>query len=162
MATALEAVVEELAGDALVVVDPNCRPSAISDPDGYRRRLRPVLGRSQIVKVSEEDLAWLDPKRTPAAGPPAPPHPRPRGRPLARREAHPRAVGVVRIDARHHADLAVREAQLAADRVRVDDPAEDLDDLGVERGARAVEDDLDAAVGGTGGVVGPLARERVV
>ena len=67
MATALEAVVEELAGDALVVVDPNCRPSAISDPDGYRRRLRRVLGRSQIVKVSEEDLAWLDPKRTPAA-----------------------------------------------------------------------------------------------
>jgi fructokinase len=67
MATALEAVVEELAGTALVVVDPNCRPWVISDPEGYRRRLRRILGRSHLVKVSEEDLAWLDPQRTPAA-----------------------------------------------------------------------------------------------
>ncbi|HEY3021472.1 MAG TPA: carbohydrate kinase [Solirubrobacteraceae bacterium] len=67
MATALEAVVEELAGAALVVVDPNVRPWVISDADGYRRRLRRVLGRSHLVKVSEEDLAWLDPQRTPAA-----------------------------------------------------------------------------------------------
>ena len=67
MATALEAVVEELAGDALVAVDPNCRPWVISDPDGYRRRLRRVLGRSHLVKVSEDDLAWLDPQRPPAA-----------------------------------------------------------------------------------------------
>jgi fructokinase len=67
MATALEAVVEELSGNALVAVDPNIRPWVIADGDGYRRRLRRVLARSDVVKVSEEDLAWLDPQRTPAA-----------------------------------------------------------------------------------------------
>jgi fructokinase len=67
MATALEAVVEELSGKALVAVDPNIRPWVIGDGEGYRRRLRRVLGHSDVVKVSEEDLAWLDPQRTPAA-----------------------------------------------------------------------------------------------
>jgi fructokinase len=67
MATALEAVVEELSGKALVAVDPNIRPWVIADGEGYRRRLRRVLALSDVVKVSEEDLAWLDPQRTPAA-----------------------------------------------------------------------------------------------
>ncbi len=67
MATAYEAVVEELAGKALVAVDPNIRPWVIGDPEGYRRRLRRVLGHSDVVKVSEEDLGWLEPQRTPAA-----------------------------------------------------------------------------------------------
>jgi fructokinase len=67
MATALEAVVEELTGKALVVVDPNIRPWVIADADGYRRRLHRVLAASDVVKVSEEDLAWLDPQSTPAA-----------------------------------------------------------------------------------------------
>jgi fructokinase len=67
MATAYEAVVEELHGKALIVVDPNIRPWAVSDDDGYRRRLRRVLAHSDVVKVSEEDLAWLDPQRAPSA-----------------------------------------------------------------------------------------------
>jgi fructokinase len=66
MATALEAVVEELSGKALVAIDPNVRPWVIGDADGYRRRLRRVLALSDVVKVSEEDLAWLDPERAPA------------------------------------------------------------------------------------------------
>jgi fructokinase len=65
MATALEAVVERLADRALVALDPNCRPWVIADPDGYRRRLRRLLGRTHLVKASEEDLAWLDPHRSP-------------------------------------------------------------------------------------------------
>jgi fructokinase len=67
MATALEAVVDELSGRALVAVDPNVRPWVIADGDDYRRRLRRVLARADVVKVSEEDVAWLDPQRTPAA-----------------------------------------------------------------------------------------------
>ncbi len=67
MATALEAVVEELGGQALVMVDPNVRPWVIGDADTYRRRLRRVLARSDVVKVSEEDLAWLEPQRSAAA-----------------------------------------------------------------------------------------------
>jgi fructokinase len=68
MASALEAVVEELAGRALIAVDPNVRPGVIADPGAYRDRLDRVLARSDVVKVSDDDLAWLDPDRdAPAA-----------------------------------------------------------------------------------------------
>jgi fructokinase len=65
IAGAVEALVERLADSALIAVDPNCRPWAVADPDAYRDRLRRVLGRSHVVKVSDEDLAWLDPGREP-------------------------------------------------------------------------------------------------
>jgi fructokinase len=58
--SALEALVRELHGRALVMVDPNCRPAAIADPAGYRERLARVLALADVVKVSEEDLAWLN------------------------------------------------------------------------------------------------------
>ncbi|HEX2410665.1 MAG TPA: PfkB family carbohydrate kinase [Solirubrobacteraceae bacterium] len=62
VATATEAVVERLApGGALVAVDPNIRPWVIADEDAYRARLDRVLARSHVVKVSEEDVAWLRP-----------------------------------------------------------------------------------------------------
>jgi fructokinase len=47
------------------MVDPNVRPWVIPDRDAYLRRLRRVLERTHVVKVSEEDLAWLDPDRPP-------------------------------------------------------------------------------------------------
>jgi fructokinase len=61
MAAALEALAGALGGRALVMVDPNCRPAIIADPTGYRARLARVLARADVVKVSEEDLAWLAP-----------------------------------------------------------------------------------------------------
>jgi fructokinase len=64
LAAALEAVVERLAGETMIVVDPNCRPQVIDDPATFRARLQRVLGHSDVVKVSEEDLAWLDPGRS--------------------------------------------------------------------------------------------------
>jgi fructokinase len=67
MATALEAVVEELSGRALIALDPNCRPAIITDPEGYRGRLRRLLRHSHLVKVSDEDLTWLYPGRAPVA-----------------------------------------------------------------------------------------------
>jgi fructokinase len=66
-AEALEAAVERLAGRALIAVDPNCRPTIISDEEGYRARLRRVLANADLVKVSEEDVAWLEPDRDPVA-----------------------------------------------------------------------------------------------
>lgn len=63
--TALEAVVEALAGRALVALDPNCRPQAIPDKAAYRQRIARVLRRSDLVKVSDDDLAFLDPERPP-------------------------------------------------------------------------------------------------
>jgi fructokinase len=48
-----------------VAVDPNCRPTIIPDAAVYRARLQRVLAHTDLVKVSEEDLAWLDPDRPP-------------------------------------------------------------------------------------------------
>lgn len=65
VATAMEAVVERLGPTALVMADPNVRPWVIADPARYRARLERILGRCDVVKVSEEDLAWLAPGRAP-------------------------------------------------------------------------------------------------
>lgn len=67
LAAALEAVVQHLAGRTMVVVDPNVRPQVIGDEAVYRARLERVIARSDLVKLSEEDLGWLDPDRAPAA-----------------------------------------------------------------------------------------------
>jgi fructokinase len=61
IATTLEAVVERLAAGALITVDPNCRPWVIDDHDAYQARVRRVLAHSHVLKVSEEDLAYLEP-----------------------------------------------------------------------------------------------------
>ena len=63
LAAALEAVVERLAGATMILLDPNCRPHAIDDSPAYRARLERVLASSDVVKVSEEDLAWLAPEQ---------------------------------------------------------------------------------------------------
>jgi fructokinase len=66
MAATLETFVEGLRPDVLVMLDPNCRPSAIADPEAYRGRLERVLHRADVVKVSREDLAYLRPGEVPA------------------------------------------------------------------------------------------------
>jgi fructokinase len=65
MAATIEKVVASAPADVLVVADPNCRPTAILDPVGYRARLERVLRRVDIVKASVDDLAWLDPGAAP-------------------------------------------------------------------------------------------------
>lgn len=64
MATTLEALVAGLPDGVLLLVDPNCRPSIIRDPDAFRARLGRVLGRADVVKVSTDDLAYLVPGKT--------------------------------------------------------------------------------------------------
>jgi fructokinase len=49
----------------MVAVDPNCRPHVIGDPAAYRRRLKWILARTHLLKVSEEDVHFLDPDRDP-------------------------------------------------------------------------------------------------
>jgi hypothetical protein len=46
MATTLEALVDPIDDDTLVALDPNCRPSTIDDPAGYRGRLERLLPRT--------------------------------------------------------------------------------------------------------------------
>jgi fructokinase len=43
------------------VLDPNCRPSIVADPSSYRGRLERVRRRADVVKLSLEDLAYLQP-----------------------------------------------------------------------------------------------------
>ena len=61
MATAVEALIARLAGRALVMLDPNIRTAAVTDEAAYRARLDRVLRHADVVKVSDEDLAWLAP-----------------------------------------------------------------------------------------------------
>lgn len=53
------------AGDRVVMIDPNIRPSFVTDEARYRARLTAMLARADIVKVSDEDMQWLG--ITPAA-----------------------------------------------------------------------------------------------
>lgn len=59
IASTIEALVAGLADDVVLIVDPNCRPSAIDDPVGYRARLGRILARADAVKVSTADLEYV-------------------------------------------------------------------------------------------------------
>ena len=67
MASSVEALVTSLADDALVVVDPNCRPAVIEAHPGFLDRLGRILRRADVVKVSTDDLSYLEPNRPQAA-----------------------------------------------------------------------------------------------
>jgi fructokinase len=67
MAATIEAMVDAVRPDVLVVADPNIRPTAIAEPARFRARLERILGRVDIVKASVDDLAWLDPGVSPIA-----------------------------------------------------------------------------------------------
>jgi fructokinase len=67
---AIARLVERLSGSVLISVDPNIRPMLAEGPVGatlgnsaeiVRGRLDRLLTRADVVKVSAEDLAWLEP-----------------------------------------------------------------------------------------------------
>jgi fructokinase len=65
--TTIEGLVHAASADVLVMLDPNCRPSATRDPAAFRRRVDRIARRANVVKVSEDDLRFLDPTATPDA-----------------------------------------------------------------------------------------------
>jgi fructokinase len=67
MATTLEALVARIGDDTLVALDPNCRPNMIDDPAAFRGRLSRLLARTDVMKASNDDLAWIEPKAEPVA-----------------------------------------------------------------------------------------------
>ncbi|KRE29025.1 ribokinase [Mycobacterium sp. Soil538] len=62
---ATAALVEAYRPSATITFDPNIRPALIDDPDAARSRVDRLLERADVVKVSDEDLRWLEPARTP-------------------------------------------------------------------------------------------------
>src|SRR5205807_7086703 len=64
-ARTIAGLVRDASPQTLVLLDPNCRPSAAANPLVHRERLREVLRRVDVVKTSEEDLAYMEPDRAP-------------------------------------------------------------------------------------------------
>ena len=58
-ATAHAALMARIAPRAVTMLDPNVRPTFIADEAAYRARIGAMLAQADIVKVSDEDLAWL-------------------------------------------------------------------------------------------------------
>jgi fructokinase len=66
---AYQALMErEAASGRVMMIDPNIRPSFIADEAAYRLRLARMIALSDIVKISDEDLQWLEGAGDLAAG----------------------------------------------------------------------------------------------
>jgi fructokinase len=55
-----ENLMAENAASRVTMIDPNIRPSFITDAKTYRARIDRMIGLADIVKLSDEDLHWLE------------------------------------------------------------------------------------------------------
>jgi fructokinase len=60
-ASAYEAFVDREAGRRQIIVDPNVRPAIFGDVVAYRRRFERLTRIADLVKLSEDDAAWIYP-----------------------------------------------------------------------------------------------------
>jgi fructokinase len=60
-AGAYEALLEREAGRRRIILDPNVRPEIFGDSDAYRRRFERLARLADIVKLSDDDAAWIYP-----------------------------------------------------------------------------------------------------
>lgn len=65
-AAAYAALVERESGRRTIVLDPNVRPAVFGDQAAYRARFERIAGLVTIVKLSEDDGAWIYPGLEPA------------------------------------------------------------------------------------------------
>lgn len=54
------ALFQQRAEGRVTMIDPNIRPSFITAQASYRERINKMLARADIVKISDEDLHWLE------------------------------------------------------------------------------------------------------
>lgn len=59
-ANAYESLMEMAAKTKVTMIDPNIRPGFIRDEAVYRSRIEGMIARADIVKLSDEDLHWLE------------------------------------------------------------------------------------------------------
>ncbi|MCB7136545.1 carbohydrate kinase family protein [Cellulosimicrobium marinum] len=64
-ASAVRRLVAEARSTATVTYDPNARPALMGDPVAARARIEELVALADVVKVSDEDLAWLVPGTDP-------------------------------------------------------------------------------------------------
>lgn len=57
------AALRAAAGSATISYDPNVRPALMGAPEPARRRIEEIIALSDVVKASDEDIAWLYPGR---------------------------------------------------------------------------------------------------
>jgi fructokinase len=62
---AVAALLDAHRASATVTFDPNVRPALIVDRERAIARIDHLVERSDVVKVSDEDLSWIDPDRKP-------------------------------------------------------------------------------------------------
>jgi fructokinase len=65
--SALEALMQRERNARVLCIDPNIRPTLVKNREAHLARLDRLFAMSDIVKLSGEDLAWLDPSATPEA-----------------------------------------------------------------------------------------------
>ena len=65
MASALTTGIARVDAGTLVMLDPNSRPRVVHDRSRWLERVRGVMARADIVKVSTEDLLYLSPATDP-------------------------------------------------------------------------------------------------
>lgn len=61
------ALAERVCEDRVIMLDPNIRPGFIADEKKYRARLDRMVRVADIIKLSDEDLEWLQPGPQPMA-----------------------------------------------------------------------------------------------
>jgi fructokinase len=66
-AATLEALLKREAKSRVICLDPNIRPSVIKDRRAYLARINRLIAKCDIVKISDEDAAWMTGKKDLAA-----------------------------------------------------------------------------------------------